>query len=151
MIGFWRWFLFHVAGYNGKTATQKYALQNYVKDHLKGIRYFSGYNFVFIVEGYIVNPPYVRWLYIPFFYCLLTHSYIIIHEIRHVNKKKTPSKPSWGLVWMRMYSSQSTCVEVDWSGLKLSSIPFHSNTCGLESIHMHPNKAWGLFRQFLIL
>ena len=56
-----------MAGYNGKTATQKYALQNYVKDHLKGIRYFSGYNFVFIVEGYIVNPPYVRWLYMPFF------------------------------------------------------------------------------------
>ena len=56
-----------MAGYNGKTATQKYALQNYVKDHLKDIRYFSGYNFVFIVEGYIVNPPYVRWLYMPFF------------------------------------------------------------------------------------
>ena len=27
-----------------------------------------------------------------------------------------------------MYSSQSTCVEVDSSGIKLSSIPFHSNT-----------------------
>jgi hypothetical protein len=40
-----------------------------------------------------------------------------------------------------MYSSQSTCVEVDWSGIKLSFIPFHSNTCGLKWIHMHPNKA----------
>jgi hypothetical protein len=25
---------------------------------------------------------------------------------------------------MRMYSSQSICVEVDWSGIKLSSSPF---------------------------
>ena len=33
------------------------------------------------------------------------------------------------------------CVEVDWSGIKLSSLPFHSNTCGLEWIHMHANKA----------
>jgi hypothetical protein len=40
-----------------------------------------------------------------------------------------------------MYSSQSTCVEVDWSGIKLNSIPFHPNTCGLILIHMHPNKA----------
>ena len=38
---------------------------------------------------------------------------------------------------MRMYLSQSTCVEVDWSGIKLSSIPFHSNTYGLKLIHMH--------------
>jgi hypothetical protein len=26
-----------------------------------------------------------------------------------------------GLVWMHMYSSQSICVEVDWSGIKLNS------------------------------
>ena len=45
------------------------------------------------------------------------------------------------LVWMRMYSSQFTCVEVDWSRIELSSIPFHSNTCGLKWIYMHPNKA----------
>jgi hypothetical protein len=32
-------------------------------------------------------------------------------------------------------------VEVDWSGIKLNSIPFHSNTCGLMWIHIHPNKA----------
>ena len=51
------------------------------------------------------------------------------------------SRPRYGLVWMCMYSSQSTCVEVDWSGIKLNSIPFHSNTCGLRWIHMHPNKA----------
>jgi hypothetical protein len=48
----------NVAGYNGKIAGQKYALQNYLKDHLKGIRYLSGYNFV---------SPSVRWLYMPCF------------------------------------------------------------------------------------
>ena len=37
-----------------------------------------------------------------------------------------------GLIWVRVYSSQSTCVEVDWSGIKLNSIQFHSNTCGLR-------------------
>jgi len=42
---------------------------------------------------------------------------------------------------MRMYLSQSTCVEVDLSEIKLSSIPFYFNTCGLRWIHMHPNKA----------
>jgi len=41
---------------------------------------------------------------------------------------------------MRMYSSQSTCVEVDWSGIKLNFIPFHFNICRLRWIHMHPNK-----------
>jgi hypothetical protein len=46
-----------------------------------------------------------------------------------------------GLVWMRMNSSQYTCVEVDWSGIELNSIQFHSNTCGLRWIHMIPNKA----------
>jgi len=46
-----------------------------------------------------------------------------------------------GLVWCACNSSQSTCVEVDWSGIKLSSIPFHSNTCELKRIHMYPNKA----------
>jgi hypothetical protein len=30
-----------------------------------------------------------------------------------------------GLVWMHMYSSQSTCVEVNWIGIKLSSTPIH--------------------------
>jgi len=40
-----------------------------------------------------------------------------------------------------MYSSQSICIEVDWSEIKLSFIPFYSKTCGLEWIHMHPNKA----------
>ena len=40
-----------------------------------------------------------------------------------------------------MYSSHSTCVEVDWSGIKLNSIPFHSNTCGFMWIHIYPNKA----------
>ena len=44
------------------------------------------------------------------------------------------------LTEMRMYLSQSTCVEVDWSGIKLNFIPFHSNTCGLKWTHMHPNK-----------
>jgi hypothetical protein len=34
---------------------------------------------------------------------------------------------------MRIYSSQSTYVGVDWSGIKLNFIP-------LEWIHMHPNK-----------
>ena len=48
---------------------------------------------------------------------------------------------SLDLVWMCMYSSQSTCVKVDWSEIKLCSIPFHSNICGLKWIHMHPNKA----------
>jgi hypothetical protein len=42
-----------------------------------------------------------------------------------------------------MYSSQSPCVEVDWSGINLNSIPFHSNTRGLRWIHIHPNKALG--------
>ena len=51
-----------------------------------------------------------------------------------------------GLDWMRMYSSQFTCVEVDWSGIELNSIPFHSNTCGLRWIHMHPNKALCVFQ-----
>jgi len=37
-----------------------------------------------------------------------------------------------------MYLSQSAWVEVDWSGVKLNFIPFHSNTYGLN---MHPNKA----------
>jgi hypothetical protein len=46
-----------------------------------------------------------------------------------------------GLVWMYMYSSQSTCVKVDWNGIKLNSISFHSNTCGLRWIHVHPNNA----------
>jgi hypothetical protein len=45
-----------------------------------------------------------------------------------------------GFVWMHVYSSQSTCVEVDWSGIKLNFILFHSNTCRLKGIHMHPNK-----------
>jgi hypothetical protein len=33
-----------------------------------------------------------------------------------------------GLLWMRMYSSQSTCIKVDWSGIKLNfiqSTPIH--------------------------
>jgi hypothetical protein len=33
-----------------------------------------------------------------------------------------------GLFWMRMYSSQSTCIKVDWSGIKLNfiqSTPIH--------------------------
>jgi len=38
---------------------------------------------------------------------------------------------------MHKYPYQSTCIEVE---IKLSSIPTHSNTCGLKSIHMHPNK-----------
>ena len=46
-----------------------------------------------------------------------------------------------GLIWMRMYSSQSTCVEVDWSEIELNFVSFHSDTCGLRWIHMHPNKA----------
>jgi len=37
-------------------------------------------------------------------------------------------KTSFRPCLMRMYSSRSTCVEVDWSEIKLSSIPFHSNT-----------------------
>ena len=48
--------------------------------------------------------------------------------------------PKWhdqGLVWMRMYSSQPTYVEVDWSGIKLSFIQIHFNTCGLKWIHMY--------------
>ena len=43
---------------------------------------------------------------------------------------------------MRMYSFQSTCVEMDWGGIKLNSIPFHSNTCGLRWIHMYPKRPW---------
>jgi hypothetical protein len=35
----------------------------------------------------------------------------------------------------------STCVEVDRSGIKLSSIPIHSNTYGSKWIHMYPKKA----------
>jgi len=42
---------------------------------------------------------------------------------------------------MHMYLSQSICVEVDWSEIKLSSIQIHSNTCVLKWIDMHPNKA----------
>jgi len=42
---------------------------------------------------------------------------------------------------MDVYPSQSTYVEVYWSGIKLSFIPIHSNTCGFKWIHMHPNKA----------
>jgi hypothetical protein len=45
------------------------------------------------------------------------------------------------LIWMCMYSSQSTYVDVDWSGIKPSSILFHFNTHGLRWIHVHPNKA----------
>jgi hypothetical protein len=45
-----------------------------------------------------------------------------------------------GIGWMRIYSSQSTCVEVDWSEIKLNSIPFHSNICRSRWTHMHPNK-----------
>ena len=30
---------------------------------------------------------------------------------------------------------------MDWSVIKLNSILFHSNTCGLRCIHMHPNKS----------
>jgi hypothetical protein len=37
-----------------------------------------------------------------------------------------------GLIWMRIYSSQFTCVEMDWSRIKLNSISFYSNTCGLK-------------------
>ena len=40
---------------------------------------------------------------------------------------------SLGLVWMHVYSLQSTCVEVEWND--------HFNTCGLRWIHAHPNKA----------
>jgi hypothetical protein len=46
-----------------------------------------------------------------------------------------------GLIWMRMYSSQSTCVKADWNRIKLNFIPFYSNTCGLKWIHLHSNKA----------
>jgi hypothetical protein len=56
-------------------------------------------------------------------------------------KQALDRKNSLGLVWMHMYSSQSTCVGVNWSGIKLNSIPVHSTTCGLKWIHMHPNKA----------
>ena len=52
---------------------------------------------------------------------------------------------------MRMYSSQSICVEVDWSGIELNSIPFHSNTCGLRWIHMHPNKALVYYFVYIII
>jgi hypothetical protein len=38
---------------------------------------------------------------------------------------------------MRMYSSQSTCIEVDWSGIKLSSIPPLQHICRLKSIHIY--------------
>jgi uncharacterized membrane protein len=48
-----------------------------------------------------------------------------------------------GLVWMRMYSFQSTCVKVDWNEIKLNFISFHSNTRGLRWIHMHTNKTVG--------
>ena len=44
---------------------------------------------------------------------------------------------------MRMYSSKSTCIEVDWSGIELNSILLHRNTCGLKWIYMRPNKALG--------
>jgi len=48
-----------------------------------------------------------------------------------------------GLVWMLLDSSQSTCVGVDWIGVKFSSssTSIHLNTCGLMRIRLHPNKA----------
>jgi hypothetical protein len=52
-----------------------------------------------------------------------------------------------GLGWMRMYSSQSTRVEVDYSGIKLNFISFHSNTRGLRWIYLHPNKALTFFEK----
>jgi hypothetical protein len=54
-----------------------------------------------------------------------------------------------GLVWMRMYSSKSTCVGVVWSGIKLNSIQMHSTTCGLKWIHMHPNKAIAEYKSYM--
>jgi hypothetical protein len=54
-----------------------------------------------------------------------------------------------GLVWMCMYLSESTCVGVVWSGIKLNSIPMHSTTCGLKWIHMHPNKAIAEYKSYM--
>jgi hypothetical protein len=73
---------------------------------------------------------------------LLTVLYISL-ELLHMqlcNARLLPDKHNLGHVWMCMYSSQSTCVKVDWSEIKLSFIPFHSNTYGLKWIYMHPNK-----------
>ena len=41
---------------------------------------------------------------------------------------------------MCMYLSQSICIEVNWSGIKLNSILFHSYTYKLRWIHMHQTK-----------
>jgi hypothetical protein len=50
---------------------------------------------------------------------------------------------------MHMYSSESTCVGVVWSGIKLNSIPMHSTTCRLKWIHMHPNKAIVEYKSYM--
>jgi hypothetical protein len=47
----------------------------------------------------------------------------------------------WGLIWMCMYSSQPTCVEVNWSEIKLNSIPIYSNTYGSKSIHIRQSQS----------
>jgi hypothetical protein len=38
-----------------------------------------------------------------------------------------------GLVWMGMYSFQSTCVEVDWNEIKLNSFQYTNKTVGCSS------------------
>jgi hypothetical protein len=44
---------------------------------------------------------------------------------------------------IRTYSSQFTCLGVNWSAIELNFISFHSNPCGLRWIHARPNKALG--------
>ena len=40
---------------------------------------------------------------------------------------------------MHMYSSQSTCVQMDWSAIELSFIPIHSNHMWIE-VDTHASK-----------
>jgi hypothetical protein len=51
-------------------------------------------------------------------------------------------KHAKGFVWMCMYSSQFTCVKVDWNGIKPSFIPIHFNTHRLKYtyIQIRPKK-----------
>jgi hypothetical protein len=62
------------------------------------------------------------------------------------------NKTSQSLIWMCVYSSQSTCVEVDWSKIELNFIPFHSSLCELKWIHtgvfLSAESRW-YFRNFL--
>jgi hypothetical protein len=65
----------------------------------------------------------------------------------HWNRRMSPKfRLIWSNPWtlrpclMRMYSSQSICVDEDWSGIKLNSISFYSNTYELTWIHVRASE-----------